>query len=502
MFGFKLKKYHYIILYFFIIFMFSAYSYFEYHPSDFTFALTVGCLLLVCGSIIIYFSDSIDNKNIYKFVIIIVVCFGLFNTFLTPIVDVCDESEHFWRSEVTSQGVLIPDYVDIPDSNQSGYKTISSLKDLYPNTGNTVFKTDWDDQPINHSTIYTSSAFAQNPFYGYLAQAVGIAIAKCLDLTNIWMLWLGRMCNLILYAAICAFAVRKTPIFKMHLLIVACLPLAVYQAASLSIDSFVNCSSLLTIAYFLYMYNSSEGTLTYKNAIVFFILAIVGGLTKVTYLALLFLIFFVPEINFKDRKDYKFARFGVIIPIIISVLWSFGYANRVLENSWRGPYFIKYHVNPKDQINYLISHPSYTLRIISELPYSIITVIEGFFSFANLPPYGSKILAWFYAIFFAAVSLFYPVNKAIDKKTKIGVLAISLIIYLAIIGVQFLTWCSVGEQHLTGFFGRYFIPLLAMISICLASKFQREYDGWNTLIITMVLTFLANSVMLTVFNYY
>ena len=482
--------------------MFSAYSYLRYHPSDSTFVLAIGCLLFVCGSIIIYFSDNIDNDNIYKFVFIIIVCFGLFNTFLTPIVDVCDESEHFWRSEITSQGVLIPDYVDIPDSNQSGYKTIASLKELYPNTGATVFETDWDDQQINHSTIYTSSAFPQNPFYGYLAQAVGIAIAKCLDLTNIWMLWLGRMCNLILYAAICTVAVKKAPILKMPLLVVACLPLAVYQAASMSIDSFVNCSSLLTVAYFLYMSCSSEGSLTYKDAIIFFILAIVGGLTKVTYLALLFLIFFVPEVNFKDKRDYSFARFGVIIPIIISVLWSFGYANRVLENSWRGPYFIKYHVNPKDQINYLISHPRHTLNLILELPYTIITVIEGYFSFANLPPYGSKILAWLYAVFFSAVSIFYPVEKTIDKKTKIGVFAIYLIIYVAIIGVQFLTWCSVGEQHLIGFFGRYFIPLLALISICLASKFGRDYENWNVLIITLALTFLANSIMLTVFNYY
>ena len=499
---FKLKKCYFIIIYFLIILMFSTYSYLGHHPSDYTFVLIIWCLLLACGSIIIYFSDSIDDKNIYRLAFIIIICFGLFNTFLTPVVDVCDESEHFWRSEITSQGVLIPDYVDIPNSNQSGYKTISSLKDLYPNTGLTVFKTDWDDRPINHSTIYTSSAFSQNPFYGYLAQAVGISIAKCLDLNNIWMLWLGRMCNLILYAAICTFAIKKAPILKMPLLMVACLPLAVYQAASLSIDSFVNCSALLTIAYFLFMYDSSEGSLTYKNTIIFFILAIVGGLTKVTYLALIFLIFFVPKINFKDKKDYLFSRLGIVIPIIVSLLWSFGYANRVLENSWRGPYFIKYHVNPKDQINYFISHPRHALNLILELPYSIITVIEGYFSFANLPPYGSKILAWLYAAFFSVVSIFYPINKKIDNKTKLGAFAILLIIYLGNIGVQYLTWCSVGEPHLMGFFGRYFIPLLALVPICLASKFEKDYDGLNTLIITMVLTFLANSIMLTVFNYY
>lgn len=502
MYGFKLKGY-FPLFYLLMILLFSAYLYLNNNPNvNFTLAFAIWAILLIVGSIIIYFSDNFDNDNIYILVFIIIICFGLFNTFLTPVVDVCDESEHFWRSEITSQGVLVPDYVSIPDSNQSGYKTLASLKDLYPNTGNTVFETDWDDRPINHSTIYTSSAFSQNPFYGYLAQAIGIGIAKALDLNNIWMLWFGRICNLILYAAICSFTVKKSPIFKMPLLMVACLPLAVYQAASLSIDSFVNASCLLSVAYFLYMYDSGEGSLTYKNAIIFFALTIVGGLTKVTYLALAFLIFLVPKVNFKEKKDYLVSRLGIIAVIIITLLWTIGYATPVLNNSWRGQYSIDKHVNAKEQISFMISHPEHTIDIFSQLPSTFIRVTEGFFSFANLPPYGSKILAWLYAAFFAGISLFYPIDKKVDKKTKIGVLAIFLIIYFGIIGVQYLTWCSVGAPHLSGFFGRYFIPLLALIPICLASNIGKDCENINILTVTFVLSFLANAIMLTVFNYY
>lgn len=501
MYNFELKR-CFPLVYLLIILLFSAYLFFINPSVDVNFALTIWLLLGVSGGIIIYFSDKFGNDNIYKLVFIIILCFGLFNTFLTPIVDVCDESEHFWRSEITSQGVLVPDYVSIPGSNQSGYKTIGSLKDLYPNTGLTVFETDWDDNPINYSTCYSSSAFSHNPFYGYLAQAVGIAIAKSLDLNNIWMLWLGRICNLLLYAAVCSFAVKKAPTLKMPLLLVVCLPLSVYQAASLSIDSFVNLSSILTIVYFLWMYDSSEGSLTYKNVIIFFGLAILGGLTKVTYLALAFLIFLVPKINFKDKKDYLFSRLGIILVIIITLLWTVGYATPLLKNSWRGQYFIDEHVNAKEQINFLISHPKHTVRLISQLPYTVIKIIEGFFSFANLPPYNSRILAWAYAVFFTVVSLIYPVKKNFDKKTKWGVLAVILIIYLGIIGIQYLTWCSVGDPNLVGFFGRYFIPLLALVPLCLASNLEINYEHLDILTIAIALSFLANSIMLTVFTYY
>ncbi len=499
---FDYKDFYFPLIYFLFVCLFGAYLYHQNPNINLNFILPIAFLLIAVGIIIIYFSKNVESDNIYKLVFIIVLCFGLFNVFLTPMVDVCDESEHFWRSEITSQGVLVPEYKTIPNSNQSGYQTISALRDLYPNTGSTVFETDWDDRPINFTPSYTSSAFSQNPFYGYLAQAVGISLAKLLDLNNVWMLWLGRLCNLILYASICAFAVKKSPAFKPQLLIVACLPLALYQAASLSIDSFVNASSLLTIAYFLYMYASPKESLTYKHAAVFFVLATVGGLTKVTYLALAFLIFFVPKINFKNKNDYLFSRFGILIIILITLLWSIGYANPVLENSWRGAYFIQNHVDAKEQIMYVINHKDHAFRILSQLPASVFTVIEGYFSFANLPPYSSRLLAYLYAVFFGVVAFLYPNNIKINNKTRWGVFLVFLIIYLGIIGVQYLTWCSVGLPYISGIFGRYFIPLLSLIPIFLTLNNEKTHENANILIVTLAVGFIANSIILTLFNYY
>lgn len=492
-----------IVIYFIITILFIFYQYQFNHNVNINSLLLISSLLLILGCFIFFFYSKnyeINHENIYKLCFIIIVCFGIFNVFLTPVADVCDETEHFWRAEITSTGEFNPEYVNIPNTDNFGYKTINSVRNLYHLTGSTVFNNEWGTQPIDYSVSYVSSAFSQNPFYGYLAQALGIDIAKLFNLSNIWMLWLGRLCNLLLYAIFASLAIKKAPIFKIPLLVVACLPLAVYQGASMSIDAFVNGSSLLTVGYFLYLYKSEN--LTWKNVSIFFLLSIFGGLTKVTYLAFSLLIFLVPKANFKTKNDYIFSRLGILIVIIVSYCWSSFYATPNLVNSWRGAYFMKHNVNASGQINYLLHNHNGLLNFINQLPYTIFTVIEGYFSFANLPAYGSKLLAYSYIVFFFLVSLFYPVKVHIDKFRKIGFLLIFLLTYLGIIFIQYLTWCSVAYPIIVGIFGRYFIPLLSLIPLFLSINNKKSNKTIDLSVIVCVFIFLASSILLTVFHYY
>jgi uncharacterized membrane protein len=112
------------------------------------------------------------------------------------------------------------------------------------------------------------SAFEQNPFYGYLPQAIGIFIAKLLDLNVVWMLWLARLANLICYAGIVSFAIKKTPCLKMPLIAIACIPVTLYHASSTSIDALIFALGILAIAYFLYLHESAESSLENKHIII------------------------------------------------------------------------------------------------------------------------------------------------------------------------------------------------------------------------------------------
>lgn len=231
-----------------------------------------------------------------------------------------DEVEHFVRVEMTSNGVVFPEYdknasYSIDGITYNGkYLTIQSTLDLAEKgkvkssydfmdmVNSSVFNTEADTQPINTTQVPFFSAFAQNPFYGYIAPAIGMAIAKLLDLNAIWLLWLGRIFNALLYALLVSYAIKKTPILKMPLFVVSCIPAALSCVASTSINPLINGLAILSIAYFLVLYKSPKKSLDYKPIIKFSLLILLLGLCKVTYFSFIFLILFVPIDNFKEKN--------------------------------------------------------------------------------------------------------------------------------------------------------------------------------------------------------
>ncbi len=70
-------------------------------------------------------------------------------------------------------------------------------------------------KPISDSWGYWPAS-TNTPFYSYLFSALGILIAKCLDLSVIWTLWLGRLANLLLYGGFVYFAIKKLLFIRCH----------------------------------------------------------------------------------------------------------------------------------------------------------------------------------------------------------------------------------------------------------------------------------------------
>ena len=236
------------------------------------FEIATFAIVAVLGILCITYYFMHDSKDeLYKVAFVIIICFGIISALIVPIVDVSDELEHLTRAEITSQGVLVPHwnggehnldrlYNHTDNARYStklnvdvGFETIESHMFFLNNRENTVFDTPHDTDKINYTPILDGSAFEQNPFYGYLPQAIGIFLAKLLDLNVIWILWLGRIGNLICYAGLISLAVRKASALKVPLLAVACIPITIYQAASVSIDSMIIGLGILAIAYFIYL---------------------------------------------------------------------------------------------------------------------------------------------------------------------------------------------------------------------------------------------------------
>lgn len=216
---FKSKKYWILYVVLVLLAAFSMFGADNYaHPK-----MEIGIILLssILGVFCItYFHGHNNDKELFKTAFIVILTFGIICSFLTPICLSPDEVEHFVRSEMTSRGEFIPIY------ENNTFLTIQSTLDLIEDSKETVdtgfdrihfenasiFKTDADTKPINNTLVEYPSAFAQNSFFGYLPQAIGMLVAKLFDLNAVWLLWLGRIFNVVLYASLVYIAMKKTPI--------------------------------------------------------------------------------------------------------------------------------------------------------------------------------------------------------------------------------------------------------------------------------------------------
>ena len=519
----KSKRYWIIYLIFIAVTCMSTLSAKNFVKPQFiiaTFAI-VAVMGIVC--IIYYFMHDSENE-LYKVAFVIILVFGMMSALIVPIVDVSDELEHLTRAEITSQGVIFPHWESGPNNlsrlynhtsegqystqlnKDVGFWTSESHMFFINNREHTVFDTPGDTDKISKTQILDGSAFEQNPFYGYLPQALGVFLAKLFDMNVIWMLWLGRIFNLISYAFIISFAIKKTPVLKIPLLAVACIPLSIYQAASISIDSMIIGLGILTIAYFLYMYKAEERSLDTKHVALFCGLSLLLGLCKLPYLAFTFLILLVPRSNFKDENILRYMLLGILIVSIAGVLWS-SYSEPSLMHSWRSK--LNY-MNPALQVEYLLNHPFAILNFLRMIfTFTLGITLNGlfnFFSAGSAYHYSDHytfitILLW---IFLAATLLFYPNKVKFNSKARWGSLIILLMIYVGTCFIQLLTWADVGKTNI-GVSARYFLPLFALLPIIVPfrigklDKFKGSYDKYAMI---FIIGFMATLILAFATKYY
>ncbi len=497
---------------YFVFILFSFLSMMAIENYSYPFAeLSIFILVLILGGFCFLYYCLHDNE-LHKVAFIIVLCFGLIFAFLSPISIIPDEQEHLIRSELTSQGILFPVPISSSqlekssfnnESNGGQFKTISGIVDLSGNYGQTIFTTNFLNIPLNSTATLYDSAFAQNPFFGYLPQAIGILLAKILDLNTIWVLWLGRICNLVLYASIVAYAIKKTPILKIPFIFIACLPLAVIHGASMSIDSIVNSLALLVIAYFFFLIKSKDGKIDNKKLLFFMFLIIILGLCKLSFIAFAFLVLFIPINKFKDKYYYKYLVFGIII--LIGLLWSKFYATPALTYSYRAEYFIENNVSLSGQLSFIFNHIPESFVMLFGLP-NYLQYCLSHIAVYGFPPfdYSSRFMSSIYPLFLGAIIFLYPHNNEISFRDRFVGLFVILFVFCGTYIIQLLTWTSVGDLYgIQGTQPRYFIPLLALATFTFGvNNRTNSIKRIDKLIIVFAIGFLASALILTTVTFY
>ena len=489
------KKNLIILSIFFIFFIAYFFTFEKGENTHLKFEIVSLILLFITSSIIIIYSQN-KNLEIHKIAFIILLIFGLFCVFLNPVLFIPDEAEHYARSDLASIGDFEPKFY-----NGYGYNIPQSFYQLNYQFGNTFFDGTISSDKISNDITHYHSVFAHNPLFGYLISALGIYLAKMLDLSVIWSMWLGRLFNLIFYASICAYAIKKAPKYKIPLLIVSALPLALSEGSSVSIDAILNGLCILSIGMFIKIYESK--TVENKDLALFFIPLLLSSMIKITNLAFLFLIFIIPRNKFKNKTQNYCKYLIFILIVIIGIVWCLKYSDPKYILSWR---YIQYQfngINATQQLNYMLSHKTNTLHLFEHLIERTYFLPVKFTQFYHLDWMSSSfILAPLYTIFFLFVCFLYPKEIKFKKRERIGVFLIICLFYFGTYLVQYLSWTNVGLSYFKGVNGRYFIPMLALLPMTLNISPIKKSRKIDMLMITFAIIFIIGFLIMVLSVYY
>lgn len=450
-------------------------------------------ILLVFGSFGILYGIR-HKKEPHKVAFVIILLFGLLMVFFAPPMSFPDEAIHFARAESITEGVLYP--VKTPNGYyiQDYFFEMNQAK-----SGTTILEYNFS-KPISDSWGYWLAS-TNTPFYSYLFSALGILIAKCLDLSVIWTLWLGRLANLLLYGCFVYFAIKKAPVYKMPLLFMACLSIAVSQVSSFSYDAFIFACTVVMFAYFIYMYKNKFET---KDLAIFFIAYLLMSFIKPPYVFLALSIFAVPKENFPSAKLQKYSAFATFAVFVIVILHFGNFFNQFIGAS---QHTTDYVLNSRNasftaQMEYIMGNPAAigTLLLFAvKSVFDVFVVNSTFYHFADFK--GLILFNAIYLVFFAVFSVGYQHELNLSRKRRLILTAIVLLVYFSIFGILYCTWTPVGASYIVGIQTRYFVPMLPLIPLIVNIKHEK-FENRDDLFLTLIIVFLAGLFLLTVSHYY
>ncbi len=462
----------------------------------FFIVIMAGYLIFSYGKNIIKFLNKIKKENLF---LIIGAIFGLLLAFLNLPLRSYDEHAHFWKAYEVSMGNFTS------NSNKGTipkavYATVIDENGLYHIENNTysyqeVLETiDEGINPEDGTYINPGTVSNLSPF-GYLPQAIGILLARIMQLSPTLIAIAGRITNLIAYLLCIYFAIKLIPKekWKNILIVIALLPMSLLVAASLSPDAVIIATLTLAIAYILHLKYVKE-KVTWKDIILLGILFMIPAICKIVYILAAGLFFILPKSKFRTNKEYYILALIMVMIIALPILiW-----NRLTQDMVQ----IAIRTNQPEQIYFTLSNlirDAYTAgnTLYNNTEEYIYTMIGGWFT--------PHIVNFIFVVFMLLATFHKDNNQEniyLNKKDKIIISIIVLAIIALIFGGMYVGFTRAESTIVEGVQGRYFIPILALILILFESDRISLKLSYKKVIYYMSLIILYIPSLLMIFEHF
>ena len=458
---------------------------------------------------------KIRNLNPQTAFLIISLLFGLSFAVITPPFQSPDEIVHFYRAYEISELHFMPQKVgnayggylpqSVPVAAYMSSQGVQQNPNIRYNFG--VTRALLHQQLNPQKTTFVASANSYSPL-SYIPQLPGIYIGRILELPPIIILLLGRISDVVFWSISIYFAIKFIPIGKWSLAILGLTPMAVFLSGSVTIDTMLNASAFMLLAYALKVRYSES--IKIKDKIVLIILATCIALVKIVYLPLIAVLFIITAKSFGGLwKKASFISMAVIVPTLFGLGWLKAISPVQAYSVKYTSETVGFQLSPTQQENVSLSSPVSYGKVLWNTYLTnngdhITNEFAGTLGSLDvaLPTY--LVTAEYVVVVLVLIS--EPATQIIFlRKYKIFLLVSAIFMTIAISSAMYLYSSPYKYPIIVGLQGRYFIPLSILAIPFLANLFKGikiSQKSRRSLVFNGSVIILGLSLIFTAFRYY
>lgn len=343
-------------------------------------------------------------------------------------------------------------------------------------------KTMEDELAFNQYLDELSRQKAENTEYrswnlsdiGFITQTLGMKLGQCLGLPFHVQFMLGRLGNLLMYAAVCYFAIKVAVRYKVILATIALMPTVMNMVCTYSYDPMVISFALLGTSLFITEMMIPERRLDWKRAALLLVSFCLASFPKAVYIPMILLLLALPKRKFANAKAHWVYKIGVVI-IFLMMMSTFVLPTLISPGT--GDIRGGQSVNTGKQLMFILHNPvafikvlvksiaSFSMTHLTEARLSLVYIGNGLESTmqAMAPLLDTVSLGlMFYVLFTDKYKK--PEAKEMSRGSRWWMAACLAAVVVLIWTAMYLSFTGVGFGMINGVQGRYFVPMFLLMA--------------------------------------
>ena len=434
--------------------------------------------------------------------------FGAAQIVVNPPLRGPDEISHFVRIYSYTRGNLLP------ATEIDGHKGVFVERELYERLYFFKNSGEWFAKARNEGIRYgqimaeyqrirgASGEVPQSPVFApfagtegyspvsYAPYVLAAAIGRLFGLDLPELLFLMRFFGLVVFTAVAAYAIAVTPHLKWAFVLIAMLPVSLYNRTVLSADGAALSYTLVITALCLRAaWKPFDGRLWERS--LWMTLCVLAKQPQIVFVLLELMGSRLKELP----RRWRSLALVVLPGVILSPLWVIGVSADVA--AWRvreGHNYPPEHFDPLWKLSFMWEHPYHfplaAWTALSEWGAPLWPELIGILGWQDVPlrPWTYPVLTVLLLLVpFQKLSLRGEMRARVATMTGLTVLSYIVVVYL----IFFLTYTPVDSPHVLGVQGRYFVIALPVAAIFLSSLTNLELPRGMTAAIGIIGSMIA-----------